>query len=401
MSIRTLAAIAAGGLVMTLAGGPLSPLYAQESTSVEADAAIVREVSRRNLLELRLADMASKKSTNASVKLFAERMRTDHLAMHKQVTSLVGQNGQQYRVDLGKMETQLAEVRQLEKLSGSQFDQQYMASMIRHHQDNVSYSQSTAATARSAPVRTLLANNSPVLRQHLSMAVQVGNQVGAASTVATGGQNPTPTTQNPAPTTQYPTPPTQNQPPAQNSPPVQNAPVVSTVNDNGPADPKAFRKDIKFVREALQDNALEIRLAQVAETKTTDPRVRQLARRIVDDHTAMQSQWIALASQNGMNLKSSIGPRHMDKVKRMERTSGEDFDKAYPTMLIQNNQDYVEYFQKEGQATHSSQVRSQAASDLTTLRQHLMEAKQVALVHGVDTTAALKARNLSSYKTKK
>lgn len=399
MSIRTLAAIAAGGLVMTLAAGPLSPLYAQESTSVDADVAIVREVTTRNLLELRLADMARKTSANASVKSFAERMRTDHLNMHKQLEALVGQNGQPFRTGLGKTEPQLAEVRQLEKLSGSQFDQQYMTSMIRHHQDNVSYFRSTANTARSAQVRALLTNNLPVLQQHLSMAVQAGNQVGASPTVATG-QYPTPPTQTPTPTTQYPAPPTQTQPriPTQNPQPTANVPVV---NDNSPADPKAFKKDIKFVREAIADNTLEIRLAKVAETKTTDPRVRQLARRVLDDHTAMQSQWIALASRNGMNLKPGIGRRHMDKVKRMERTSGGDFDKAYPTMLIQNTQDYVEYFQKEGQATHSSQVRNRAASDLGTLRQHLSEAKQVGLVHGVDTTAALRARNLSSYKTYK
>lgn len=396
MSIRALAAIAAGGLVMTLAGGPISPLYAQEA-SVEADAAIVREVYTRNLVELRLADIARKKSANASVKSFAEQMRTDHLNTHKQVTSLTGPNGQPFKVGLGKMEPQLAEVKQLEKLSGTGFDQQYMSSMIRHHQDNVSYFQSTANTAQSAQVRTLLANSLPILRQHLSLAVQVGNQVGANSTVAAGGQNP-------APTTQYPAPPTQAQPqtPSQYpQTPSQKPPVVTAANNESPADPKAFKKDVKFVREALQDNATEIRLARVAETKTTDRRVRQLARRVLDDHTAMQSQWIALASRNGINLKSSIGPRHRDKIKRMERTSGEDFDKAYPTMLIQNNQDYVEYFQKEGQATRSTQVRNQAASDLTTLRQHLLEAKQVALVHGVDTTAALRARNISSYKTYK
>jgi hypothetical protein len=43
-------------------------------------------------------------------------------------------------------------------------------------------------------------------------------------------------------------------------------------------------------------------------------------------------------------------------------------------------------------------VRSQAASNLATIRQHLAGAKKVALRVGVDTTAVLRARNLSSYK---
>ena len=78
--------------------------------------------------------------------------------------------------------------------------------------------------------------------------------------------------------------------------------------------------------------------------------------------------------------------------------SATEFDRAYTTMLIQNNQDYAEYFQKEGRATHSAEVRGQAANDLLTLREHLAGAKKVAIRLGVDTTAALRARNLSSYK---
>lgn len=405
MSIRTLAAIAAGGLVMTLAGAPLSPLYAQQSTSVEADAAIVREVYTRNLVELRLAEIARKKSTNSSVKSFAERMRTDHLAMHKQVTSLVGQNGQPYRVGLGKMETQLAEVKQIEKLSGSQFDQQYMSSMVRHHQDNVRYSQTMANAARSAQVRTLLANSLPVLQQHLSLAVQVGNQVGANTTVATG-QNPTtqnPTTQYPAPQTQYPAPPTQTQPqtPTQYPVPAQSAPSAPAASETTPVsreDAKEFKKDSKFVREAMADATLEIRLAQVAQNKSTQNNVRQLAQWLQGEHTAMQNRWLSLASRNDMKLKPGFGPRHNDKVKRLEKLSSAEFDRAYLTMQIQNNQDYMEYFQKEGQATRSAQVRNQAAKDLTMIRQHLKEAKTLGAQMGVDTTAALKARNYSAYK---
>jgi len=384
---------------MTLAAGPLSPLQAQDNATVEADVEIVREVNTRNLVELRLADIARKKSANTSVKQFAEQMRTDHLQTHNQLVALVGKDGKPFRIGMGKMEPQLAEIKRLEKLSGTQFDQQYMASMIRQHQDNVSYYRSVAYAARSAQVRTLLANGLPVQQQHLNQSIQVGNQVGAGVTVATG-QNPTTPTQYPTTPTQYPTPPTQNPvPPTQNPlPPTPNAPVVS---DNTPANAEAFKKDNKFVRNALADNTLEIRLAQLAQSKARQSNVRQLAQWIQEQHTAMQSRWISLGTSNGVKLKAGMGKNHTAKAKRLEKMSTSEFDNAYLTMLIQNNQDYVEYFQKEGQATRSVQVRNQAAKDLAMLRQHLSEAKQLGTQFGVDTTAALKARNLSSYKTKK
>ena len=98
------------------------------------------------------------------------------------------------------------------------------------------------------------------------------------------------------------------------------------------------------------------------------------------------------------NSKVRSGKRHKAKAKRLEKLSGAEFDKAYLTMQIQNNQDYLEYFQKEGRATHSAQVRNQAAIDLPKIQRHLSEAKQLGTQVGVDTTAALRARNLSSYK---
>jgi hypothetical protein len=63
-------------------------------------------------------------------------------------------------------------------------------------------------------------------------------------------------------------------------------------------------------------------------------------------------------------------------------------------MLINNHQDYVKSFQKEGPDAHSASVRNQAANDLTTVRQLLASAQQVGTQLGVDSTA----RNLSSYK---
>ncbi|MGZ8398439.1 MAG: DUF4142 domain-containing protein [Gemmatimonadales bacterium] len=342
MSIGRLTAMAAG--LLTLAASPLT-LQAQDN--VEADADIVREVSTRNLLELRLADMARKKTANASVKSFAEQMRTDHLSMNKQLEALVGQNGQPFRVGLGKMEPQVEEVRRLDKMSGTQFDREFMASMIRHHRDNVSYFQSTANSAQSNQVRTLLVNGLPVLRQHLSLATQVGNQVGATPPVATG---------------------TPNVPP--------NVPVASE------QERKNAKRDRHFLVEAVQSNALEIRLAEFAQKNATYGGLRRLAARIASEHTAMQQQWLTLAARHGVKLTPGIGPWHLRRAQRLEATPREDFDRTYTNMLIKNNEDYLKNFQKDGVGAHSAQVRSEAAKDLRTFRQHLTSAREIATVLG-------------------
>jgi putative membrane protein len=381
-------AMASGGLVMTLATGQLSPLHAQGDASVEADASIIREVTVKNLLEIRFGELTRTLATSPSVRRFGDQMIADHSYTHQQWSAVVDKDGKPFKPSLGQM--QLGEVRRLEKVPRAEFDREYMATMIRHHQEDVRFFQNAANSARSTRVRELLASGLPVLQQHLSLALQVGSQVGAAPAVATGPNVPAdlppanpnyPGSQNPPPTT------SQNQPA-----PSQNLPVASE------EDRKAFKKDIKFVREAIADNTLEIRLAQLAEKKTTHRDVRRLAGRMLSDHTAMQRQWLSLAARNGMNLKPGMGKRHLEKAKRLEKMSAPEFDEAYTTMEIQNNQDYAEYFQKEGKATHSPEVRSQAANNLLSIREHLAGAKKVGDQLGIDTEAALRARNLSSYK---
>ena len=247
MSLRRLTALA-GGLVITLATGQLSPLHAQATATVEADADIVREVNARNLAEIRLGEITKKMTTDEGVRRFGDLMIADHSNMYRQWSALVGKDGKPFRTGLGDQSALNAEVRRIEKLPGNQFDREYLAAMIRHHAENVKFFQSAASSARSTQVRDLLTSGLPVLQQHLNLAVQEGRRYGLAPAVATAAPSYVPpATPTAAPAAQNPTVADQN-------------PVASK------KDREDFKKDYKFVREAIADNTVEIRLAQVAET---------------------------------------------------------------------------------------------------------------------------------------
>src|SRR6185312_16443465 len=87
--------------------------------------------------------------------------------------------------------------------------------------------------------------------------------------------------------------------------------------------------DSRFIREAASDNLLEIRLGQMAEKQGTNAEVKQFGQRMITDHTTMQNQWVNLASKGGLTLKPALGPRHEQKVDRLEKLSGKKFDQAY------------------------------------------------------------------------
>jgi putative membrane protein len=356
---------AASGLVIALAAVPIAPIHAQGQISqLSQDSKLIFQMASSNIMEVRLGQMAQQKASNASVKQFGQQMVTDHTNLENQLTGLVSKNNSNFQPAMSKENE--AEVSRLEKLSGAQFDQQYMTSMIQHHQQDISTLQSQGQSAKSGEARQMIAAALPVLQQHLSLATQVGGQVGASGGVAVATQpyrNPTTTTT--PPTTQNPTVSTQ---PGQ----------VSTQGD--------ISADMPFVREASSGNLMEIRLGQLAQSKASNQAVKQFAQRMVADHNNLLNQLTSVASTSGQSFTPTMDSRHQNQIDRLQGLSGAEFDRNYMSLMIRAHQRDVTHFQTQSQSAHSNQVRTLAANSLPVLQQHLSLALQVGGQVGADST---------------
>ena len=322
----------------------------QTQADITADMPFVRDAASSNLMEIRLGQLAQSKASNQAVKQFGQRMVTDHTNLQNQLTAAASGSGQTFTATLDSRHER--QVTRLERLSGAEFDRAYMSFMIRGHQEEVSNFQTQSQSARSAQIRTLAANSLPVLQQHVSLAVQVGSQVGADSTTNFAGGN----------------------------------------DDNGGGDRGKVRADAEFIRDVGADNTMQIQLAELAREKARNREVRQFAERLISDHTRLQNQWNAMASRNGMAAKPGMGPRHREKIEQLQKVNGRNFDRAYMVLMIQQHQDEVSYWQKEGRASRSPEVRRLVNNGLPTLEQHLAQAKQVGRQVGVNPDEALRNR---------
>jgi putative membrane protein len=260
MSVRRLMAMA-GGLALAFAAVPRVQLHAQLE-ALREDSKFIFQAASSNLFEIRLGQLAQSKAINPAVKQFGQQMVTDHSNLESQLSASVSKGGTRFQPSMTKEHQQ--EVDNLGKISGAEFDRAYMSSMIRHHQQDVATFQSAGSSARSAEARQIITTGLPVLQRHLSMATQVGGQVGA-----TGGVAVT------TPSGQVTTPPVV----------VQNPTTPSgQVTAQSRAD---FNADMPFVREAASANIMEIRLGQLAQTKGTNLAVKQFGQRMVTDHTSL------------------------------------------------------------------------------------------------------------------
>jgi predicted outer membrane protein len=317
------------------------------------DLPFLREAAGANLLEVTLGRIASTRASNSGVKDFGQRMVNDHSSLQQQLTSVTTSNGVPVSAALTSQQQQ--DVSRLQQLSGTAFDTAYMRLMIQDHQQDIATFQEQANSADSPRVRELASKALPTLRLHLSEAQKVGNKLNVQ--VATSG---TDTTRN-------------------------------GQANGGQSGQAAVRADRNFFHEATTDDNLEIQLGQLAERRAQNSAVKQYAQRIVADHTKQQNQWLSLASNNGMGFTPGMGQNHRKKLTNLQKVSGRDFDRAFMTQMVKDHKDYIDYFEKEGRAARSAQVRRLVERDLPVLREHFDQAKQIGARVGADTSATLRS----------
>ena len=416
MSMRRFVAGAAGGLAIAFGAGHMSTLQAQVTSVYQsADQQLVDRLAAGNLFEARMGQGAQKEATNPSVKEFAQRMAVDHTSMQKQWLAVASKNGLKFNAHLTPQ--QVATTQQLARVPAAEFDRAYMSLMVQDHRDNVNAYQNERRVAHSPEVRALLDRDLVTIQNHLTIAQQTGSQVGAG---VSGGVATRTDTTSAIPTI----------PPRTDTPPVitQTRPDTTTVitqtrtdttpvitqnpqpdqrgedrqrNEARQKDEERNRQgnvkaDAEFIRDVDASHFLQVRLGRLAQQKGRDAEVKRFGKKMEDDHSAFQKEWSNMASRNGMNFKSGMGPEHRADLEQLEKTSGKKFDRAYMTLMIQNHNGYLNYWRKEGRAARSAPVRQLVEAGLPTLEEHLDMAKRIGKRVGVNADAALAGRRVAA-----
>jgi putative membrane protein len=135
--------------------------------------------------------------------------------------------------------------------------------------------------------------------------------------------------------------------------------------------------DNHFFKVVSNANQTEIQSSQLALSQSQNPRVRQLAQQMIDDHTKAQNQLQSLASSKGAVLPQQLDSIHQGMVNNLQNKSGSDFDKAYVQTQVTAHHDTIANVQAESSNGSDSDVKSMADQLLPQLRMHLQMAEDV------------------------
>lgn len=136
--------------------------------------------------------------------------------------------------------------------------------------------------------------------------------------------------------------------------------------------------DRQFLRQAADDGAAEVSLAQLALKQASAQQVQQLAQQLLDDHMQINRELVTLA-----NLKQDAQPARPsaaanDEQQRLQGLNGSDFDSAYVNDMVQSHQRAVELFAKAARNSTDADISHFAQTKLPILQHHLALARELA-----------------------
>ena len=157
------------GNMMTQSAPATTPLRAVPPR--HDDRAFVMEAGPGGLTEVELGRLAAQKGQSADVKKFGQRMVTDHSKANAELKKLAASKGITLPTEMNA--EQMAEHAKLAKLSGAEFDREYMTLMVEDHDKDVAAFLDEAKDGSDPDIKSFAAKTLPTLQEHQRMAKEI------------------------------------------------------------------------------------------------------------------------------------------------------------------------------------------------------------------------------------
>jgi putative membrane protein len=139
----------------------------------------VKEAASGGMMEVQLGKLAQKKASSKDVKDFGALMVKDHSKANDQLKSVAKKNN----ITLSKklMDKHQKHVDELSKLSGKDFDEEYVNMMKDDHEEDISKFQKASEDLENNDVKNFAKNTLPVLKKHKEKVDQIDKDMKSIS----------------------------------------------------------------------------------------------------------------------------------------------------------------------------------------------------------------------------
>jgi putative membrane protein len=147
-----------------------------------SDRDFVTKAAQDGMAEVALGELAARQASNNEVKQFARRMIDDHTKANNELKELASKEGITFPNELSARQKALQD--RLAKLSGANFDREYMSAMVKDHDNAVALFQKESRSGSNPELKAWAKKTLPTLLEHQKMARDLAGKVSAKSMIA-------------------------------------------------------------------------------------------------------------------------------------------------------------------------------------------------------------------------
>jgi len=126
--------------------------------------------------------------------------------------------------------------------------------------------------------------------------------------------------------------------------------------------------DRVFVSQASSYDSAEIRIANMALSKTTDSVIISFAQYMLDEHKRTRNDLKIMGTIVGFTVKDTLTAGQMSSIANLDTMSGRKFDSVYIHTRAEARTDVVNFFQSEIKNGSQVNVKAYATSTLERVK---------------------------------
>ncbi|MBR0698232.1 DUF4142 domain-containing protein [Bradyrhizobium lablabi] len=138
---------------------------------------------------------------------------------------------------------------------------------------------------------------------------------------------------------------------------------------------KGSKADESFLKQAMQGDMAEVKMGQLAQQKGADDKVKQFGQMLESDHSQNLEKAKSVAQEIGMSPPASVNTEQKATYDRLNKLSGQQFDKEFAQHMVQDHKKDISKFDQESKKSGS--VANFAQGTLPVLKKHLEMAESL------------------------
>jgi putative membrane protein len=162
---------------------------------------------------------------------------------------------------------------------------------------------------------------------------------------------------------------------AQTANPAGAAPDTPNIETGHPPAAHANTADQLFIRELSLGGMAEVQFGKLAAQKAQNPRVKEFARRMADDHGRGNEQLAPLARAADVPLRKDFDLDHRVMRDELDRLTGTAFETAYIRGQVREHQKTAQLLEWEIGSGQDTRIRTYAMQNLPIVMDHLAHAQ--------------------------